>query len=313
MRAVMMRALGAPPEIHEVPVPDRATGHTLVRISAATVGHLDASIASGNFMIHPAVPYIPGVEGAGIVMESDVWNEGEAVCVRGAGVGLVRDGTWSQVAHVPDDSLTNVPSGMDMALAACYFVPVTTAFVTVHDLAHISEGMTVAVTGAAGVVGGLVTQLALEAGATVLAVTRKPHDWQGPYSERLIVRDHDADLVAEVGQVDHLIDTIGGADLQRRIRWVRPGGSCFVIGYAAGAQATLDLPNFIVGNVSLVPVNMLEHELRAREVSDQLADQLVRGQLRLDVTEYPLDQAAKAIADVAQGSLAGRATLRCDS
>jgi NADPH2:quinone reductase len=280
-------------------------------MTAATVGHLDASIASGNFMIHPPVPYTPGVEGAGIVIESDTWQVGDAVCVRGAGVGLVLDGTWTEVAQVPDASLSQVPQGMDLALAACYFVPVTTAFVTVRDLAQISAGMSVAVTGAGGAVGGLVTQLALEAGATVVALTRNVEGWCRPRSDRLIVCQSAADFSERLGQVDHLVDTVGGQDLQHRLGWVRPGGSCFLIGYAAGTQATLDLPNFVLNNVSLVPVNMLEHDQRARKVSGHLATQLLKGELQLEVMEYRLDQFAQAITDVARGALAGRAVLRC--
>jgi len=312
MKAVRVTALGVPPQLEEVPHPQRGDGHTLVRMATATVGHLDASVASGNFMIHPAVPYIPGVEGAGIVVESDTWRVGDAVCVRGGGVGLVLDGTWMEIAHVPDASLCQVPEGMDLAMAACYFVPVTTAFVTVHDLAQISAGMSVAVTGASGAVGGLITQLALQAGATVVALTRSPEEWRGPESDDLIVCQSAAGFIDRIGQVDHLVDTVGGAELQDRLGWVRPGGSCFLIGYAAGEQVTFDLPNFVLNNVSLVPVNMLEHDRRAREVSGHLAGKLVSRELRLNVTEYPLDDFAQAISDVARGSLPGRAVLRFD-
>lgn len=311
MRALYVTEWGRAPVLREVPVPTRDPGRSLIRIEAATVSHLDATIATGEFAVHPEVPYVPGVEGSGIVVESDTWPSGTRVLVRGAGVGVVQDGTWCDVAHVPDESVTPMPVGMGFPLAACFFVPATTAFIALHDVCGVTAGSVVQVTGAKGAVGSLVVQLGLDAGCTVVAITRDPGQWTGRRSKELIVCAPEEDVSSLVGRpTDVLIDTVGGPGLATRLQSVRPGGVCALVGYASSPHVTVDIPNLILGDVALVPVNMLRREQRAREVASGLADLLVSGDLHLDVTEYPLDEVEDAIAAVALGALGGRAVLR---
>lgn len=310
MRALQLQAWGEAPSLIEVPYPTRDPRSSLIRMEAATVGHLDATIASGEFSVHPDLPYIPGVEGAGVVVESDHWPAGSRVIVRGAGVGIVRDGTWCEIAHVPDDALMASPAGMEPSLSACFFVPVTTAFVAVHDVCGVTADSVVQVTGASGAVGSLAVQLALEAGCQVVAVTRDPGRWNGSQSERLIVCAPEDDVVALLGRpTDYLIDTVAGPGLAGRLGSVAPGGRCALVGYAAGSRITMDVPNLILGDVDLAPVNMLRREERARQIAPALAARLITGDLVLPVTEYPIEEVTRAIADVAGGRVGGRAVL----
>lgn len=310
MRALQRSAWGSVPEMVEVPIPVRHPGFSLVRIEAATVGHLDATIATGDFAIHPELPYIPGVEGAGVVLESDTWPTESRVIVRGAGVGVLRDGTWCEVAHVPDDALMEVPAGMAPALAACFFVPATTAFVALHDVGGATADSVVVVTGGTGAVGSLAVQLALDAGCTVAAITRDPARLAGQLSSQVIVCGPEDDVLAHVGRAaDVLIDTVAGPGLARHLRSVAPGGKCALVGYASGPDVALNVPNAILGDVTLIPVNMLRREARARQIAPSLAARLVSGDLVLPVTQYSAVDVASAIAAVAAGHLGGRATL----
>jgi NADPH2:quinone reductase len=85
MKAVRVHAWGEAPRIDEVPEPAAAPGHTLVRMQAATVGHIDRTVWSGAFLRHPPLPYVPGVEAAGIVVASRRYAPGQRVWLRGAG------------------------------------------------------------------------------------------------------------------------------------------------------------------------------------------------------------------------------------
>lgn len=311
MRAMVVDEWGTPPHLVEISEPPRAAGYARVQMEAATVGHLDATIASGLFGLRPELPYIPGVEGAGRVLESDVWPAGSSVVVRGAGVGITSNGTWCDIAHVPDASLTLAPSGMGMPLAACYFVPSTTAFTAVHDICALGPGTTVLVVGSRGAVGGLTVQLALAAGARVIAMSRGGSVDGELWAPDVTAVSPAADALSTVGHlVDAIVDTVAGEDFASRLRWLAPGGTCALVGYTAGTEVSLDVPSWILSDVRIAPVNMLRREESARGIAPGLAEDLVSGRLSLTVAEYELSDALRAISDVQTGAIHGRAVLR---
>jgi len=67
MRAAVVRAFGGPLAIEELPVPTPGPGEVLVKIMASGVCHTDLHAADGDWPVKPALPFIPGHEGAGIV------------------------------------------------------------------------------------------------------------------------------------------------------------------------------------------------------------------------------------------------------
>ena len=76
MKAVRVHAFGASPRVEALAEPRRTPGRSLVRMRAAGVGHIDRTVWSGQFLRHPPLPYVPGVEAAGIVIESDAFAPG---------------------------------------------------------------------------------------------------------------------------------------------------------------------------------------------------------------------------------------------
>ena len=112
MRAALLHDWGTEPVVEEVPVPARGDGATLVAIEAASVGHLDLTIASGQFRIRPPLPHIGGVEGCGRVVASGTLEPGTRVLIRGAGVGIVKPGCWADQVVVADRALR--PIGDDL-------------------------------------------------------------------------------------------------------------------------------------------------------------------------------------------------------
>ena len=71
MKAVRIHGFDAVPALEEVPDPVQRPGRTIVRMQAATVGHIDRTVWRGSFLRHPPLPYTPGVEAAGIVVASE--------------------------------------------------------------------------------------------------------------------------------------------------------------------------------------------------------------------------------------------------
>lgn len=285
MKAVRVHGWNQPPMIEEAAEPARVAGRSIVRMAAATVGHIDRTVWSGRFLAHPPLPYIPGVEAAGIVVASDRFAAGQRVWVRGGGLGTLTDGTWCEFIDAPDEALGLLPDDVPMALGSAFFSPCTSAWTALHDVARLQRGERLLVTGATGAVGSLTVQLALELGAKVSVD------------------------VTSGEAVDALIDTVGGPLLQSALACVVPGGRAVLVGYTAGNELTLALSRFLQRDVSLLPLNMFRREASGRERAPELLARLADGRLRIAVQEFALADAAEALEWITRRGHRGRAVL----
>src|ERR687898_2488265 len=103
MRAALVEEVGAAPIVADLPEPEPGPGEALVRIEAACLSPVDLHIASGRFFDGPPqVPYVPGVEGAGVVEAGDGLAPGTRVRVEFVHPGYGRDGALAQYALVPE-------------------------------------------------------------------------------------------------------------------------------------------------------------------------------------------------------------------
>lgn len=313
MRAALLHDWGTEPVVEEVRVPARGDGATLVAIEAASVGHLDLTIASGQFRIRPPLPHIGGVEGCGRVVDSGTLAPGTRVLIRGAGVGIVKPGCWADQVVVADRALRPIGDELAAPLAATFFVPCTTAHFALHDVGGFTGGERVVVTGATGAVGSVVTQLALRGGAAevIAIVPREDQLDQVPDGVRAVA-GLGADAVAALGGkpvATLLVDTLGGDGLPELLRLVEQGGRAVLVGYTLGTAITLDLPNWLLQEVSLLPVNMIRNDAHAEEIAPKLASQVAAGEIRLDVELFGLADIGEALARLRAGRLSGRAVV----
>lgn len=322
MRAVRIHDWGAPPVVEDVERPSPGEGETLVRVEAAAVSHLDLTVAGGDFGIKPSLPYVGGTGGCGVVAESDQLEAGTRVLLRGGGLGLMRNGTWAEYVTTPTKHLSVLPEGLSPDVGATFFTPVSTAAAALRHIARLGawdlDGVSsaadevVVVGGAAGAVGSMVTQLAVRAGATVIGVVADAEqaatlpDGVEPV---LATDEARAGELHEERPATLLVDTLGGASLGARSHWVRPGGRAVAVGYVAGTDVTLDLPNWLLQDVALLPVNMIRRDRQARELAAELAPLLVNGELRVDIERFAFEDAARALELLGAGKLRGRAVL----
>jgi NADPH2:quinone reductase len=308
VKAVRVAAWNEAVIVTDVADPTPAPGHTLVRVHAATVGHVDRTIWSGAFLRHPPLPYTPGVEAAGVVVASDTFAVGERVWVRGGGLGTATDGTWAELVSAPDAAIGVLPDGVSFETGSAFFSPCTSAWVALHTIGGLEAGQRVVITGATGAVGSIAAQLALEAGAEVVATVSRP--------ERLAALAAGVQGIVVDGtggpdpiEADLLVDTVGGPVLATVLPWIRPGGTAVLVGYLAGTTVEIDLPAFMQRDVSLHPLNMIRRDPDGRAVAPELLARLADGRLTLDVTAFPLDDAAGAMDWIVSGGHTGRAVL----
>ncbi|WP_353946316.1 zinc-binding alcohol dehydrogenase family protein [Streptomyces sp. HUAS MG91] len=308
-RTLVLEEFGRLPRLVERPVPAPLPGHTLVRMAAATVAHLDLNVLDGAFGILPSLPAVLGTQGSGTVLASGTHPEGALVRVRGEGIGLSRDGVWTEYALLPDAAVEVMPEGTDPAVACAYFSPVGTAWAAVHPIARVRPGERVLVTGASGAVGAVAVQLAARAGAEVVGVVGRPAKL--PH----VPAPADAVLAADLseerigGPVDVLVDTVGGPVLRSALSLVRPRGRAALVGYTAGRELVLDLADFFLADVALLPVNMISRGAEVAPEVLRLLPDLASGALALPFERYGIERLAVAVERLRTGAAIGKVLL----
>src|SRR5436190_17341113 len=218
MRAAGIDAFGADVRVLELAAPGSpAPDELVISVRAAGVGNWDEVVRVGDWDVGRKPPLALGVEAAGVVAAV-----GEAVRSFALGdevlthpLPLRHQGTWAELLVAPAALVVRKPTAVPWETAAAFPVPALTADQALSEATPSPAGEWVLVHGAGGVTGGLVVQLAVARGATVVATA-------GPSSESC-VRDHGARVVLDYHD----------PDWPARVREAAPGGR----GVAAAVNA----------------------------------------------------------------------------
>ncbi|RPE75709.1 NADPH:quinone reductase-like Zn-dependent oxidoreductase [Curtobacterium sp. PhB137] len=174
MQVVGVEQFGGPEAlaVHEVPEPHAGAGSVRMRVQAFAVNPTDTGVRAGQRDSSQASPpYVPGMDAAGVIDEvgPDVtgWAVGDEVMAIALPLST-HGGAYVQELVAPVGSFTRIPRGTSLEAASTVPMNGLTAL-QILSLAGLSRGDTLAVTGAAGLLGNYVVQLAVAAGLTVIA------------------------------------------------------------------------------------------------------------------------------------------------
>ncbi|WP_344196904.1 zinc-binding alcohol dehydrogenase family protein [Kribbella karoonensis] len=264
-------------------------GETLVEMRLAAVTPLDRSTLAGR---QPGRPFVPGSEGIGVVLSSDVAAAGATVLVRGEGVGVTRQGVWGRYAVVPNAAVHAVPSSLEPAAALALLTPALTAHTAVRRVAGVQKGETVVVTGVTGLIGRMCAAIARAAGAARvigLVSLDDSADSIGGLVDQLVRVDGLGQVGRELPWCDAVVDTMGGPVTGGVLGHVSPGGRIVVLGYKAGEFTTIDLHQLIGRDLRLLPVNLQRTTLAPDAAGQALAD-IASVPWRADYDVVPADR-----------------------
>jgi NADPH:quinone reductase-like Zn-dependent oxidoreductase len=140
-----------------------------------------------------------------------------------------RNGSLAEYAAVEARNLAPLPADVDHVAAAALPISGLTAWQALFDHAHLQTGQTVLIHGAAGSVGSVAVQLARETGAHIIGTGRaSDRDLAGTLGVHEFL-DLDGDRLEDAGEVDVVLDVIGGEIRDRSTALVRPGGTLVTI------------------------------------------------------------------------------------
>ena len=171
-------------------------------------------------------PTIPGHELAGVVTALGYGTTGLTVGQRVFGLtDWYRDGTLAEYVAVEARNLALLPDDVDFTVAASLPISGLTAWQALIVHGRLREGQRVIAHGAAGAVGSMVTQLAHELGAHVIGTGRAADRQQALALGANEFVDLENERLEDVGEVDLVVDLIGGEIGKRSARLVRAGGT----------------------------------------------------------------------------------------
>jgi NADPH:quinone reductase len=304
MRAAVVHTVGEAPRPADVPEPEPGEGEALVGVEAVPLNPVEVRVAAGS-MRPPQVPYVPGLEGVGVVVRSGRLEAGTRVRFESHLPGFGKDGVMSEIATVDDETLVPLPSEVETSVAAAAGVVGVTALLALRR-AGLEPGERVAVLGATGGVGQMAVQLARLLGATaVVAVGRDPvalervGELGATGSVSLIDTGEDeltaALLEAAGGGVDVVVDVLWGGPAMAAIAALAEEGRLVNVGNAAGTDVALPLQPMRQARSAVIGLSSGWAPLDAKiDAYSTVIDALVAGDVSVDHELVPLDSVADA-------------------
>jgi NADPH:quinone reductase-like Zn-dependent oxidoreductase len=307
MAAAVIHQHGVPPEHRRHPAPRRGAGQSLVRVTAAPISPLDLLCATGrSYFGPPQLPYIPGAQGVGTVVEAEAFAPGQRVwfsCDAGMKPG---DGSMATYCVVEESVLLALPDGVEDDLVAALGLSAIAAWMSLTWRGKLQPGEQVLVLGASGAVGQVAVQAARLLGAgRVIAASRD----QAALA-RALTRGADATVDLTGDDVDdihrrivaacdgplHLvIDPVWGLPAEAAARALGYEGRLVNFGSASGPTARFDSATIRsrMHNIIGYTNNALTPEQKAEALSAVLTH-AAAGRCTVDHETMPLERAGEA-------------------
>ncbi len=322
MKAIRIERQGGPQTLEpvDVPIPEPSAGEIRIEQTVAGLNYIDVYIRSG---VYPrAVPFILGREGAGTV---DALGPGVTEFVLGDRVAYMDTphlGGYAEYAIVPVAEAVPVPAGVDDRVACAVMLQGVTAQYLVRSTYPLAAGEIVLVHAAAGGVGRLLTQLANNIGARVIATTGGPAKAALARSAGAFeVIDYSAaDFVPEVKRLTEnrgvavAYDSVGRDTWERSLSVLAKRGYLVLYGASSGPIPPIDPQRLAAaGSIFLTRPTLGDYKRTREELlgrTSELFALVAAGKLNVLIgATYPLAEAAQAHRDLEARKTTGKVLL----
>lgn len=320
MQAIRVTATGGPEALELADGDDLAPGmgEAVVTTEAAGLNFIDVYQRSGAYPMD--LPFVPGSEGAGTVAAV---GDGVTAVAPGDRVAWVSvPGSYAAQVVAPVDKLVAVPDGVETRTAAAVMLQGITAHYLATSTFPLAPGHTALVYAAAGGVGHLLTQIAVQRGARVIAtasddekarLAREAGADEVVRYRQVDVAEAVADLTDREG-VDVVYDSVGADTFARSLACLRPRGTMVLYGQSSGPVPPLDPQELRKGGSLFLTRPTIAHYTQTRgelvSRAGDLFDWIRAGELevRIDRT-WPLAEAAEAHRYIEAGRTRGKVLL----
>jgi len=322
MKAVVCKAFGNIDDLVIEDVEPRKVGPNEVRIKvhAAGVNFPDILIVQGKYQVTPPLPFTPGPESAGEVLEV-----GANVTTVAPGDRVMATHPWGGYAEEVVASAATVHKlldGIDYATGAGMQITYGTTYHALFDRGQIQPGETLLVTGASGGVGLSAVEVGKAAGARVIAAASSDDKLAvaKKYGADELINYSTEDLRERMKEItggagaDVIYDPVGGDIFDQAVRCTAWGGRFLIIGFASGRIPDFKINYALIKSFSLVGVFWGSFAARNPEKNREnfrtLMQWCVDGKIKPYVSQaYDLDHAVDAMRAIAERKATGKLVI----
>jgi NADPH2:quinone reductase len=319
MKAIVVDKPGGPEVLayRESPDPIPGPHQLLVRVAAAGVNFIDIYQREGLYTM--PLPYTPGLEGAGVVVDVGTSVATFAPGDQVAWAGML--GSYAEMIALDADAAVAIPEGVSLEHAAQAMLQGMTAHYLVTSVWEIQPGQTALVHAAAGGVGLLLCQMITARGGQVIGTVSTDAKATAARAAGAshIIRYDTEDVPGRVREivkegVDVVYDGVGRDTFMGSLKSLRPRGMVALFGQSSGPVQAFDPQLLNQGGSLIITRPSLAHftatpgelQWRASEVLGSLASGSIHFAL---AHRYPLNEAAAAHAALKARTTSGKLIL----
>ena len=310
--------------LKEIQLPELSQEEILVKVKAASVNFPDLLMTQGKYQHRPDLPFVLGMEGAGVVVEKGPgvtrFNAGDEVTF-----GSWGNGAFSDYVLVSENGAQLKSKSLNFEEAASFQTAYLTAYVSLVRRAELQTGESLLVHGATGGVGMAAVQLGHKMGAKVIATgtsedkLKNTLDW-GASHYLLTHREDNVSFREEVKELtegkgaDVIYDPVGGDVFDESIRCINWGGRILIVGFTSGRIPTASVNMPLIKGFSIVGVRAGEFgrrdPVKGRENIEAVKKLADEGNLKPHICKtFKLEEAKDAIRFLSERKLVGKIAI----
>ena len=262
-------------EIVRRAVDDLPGGDVLIKVQYAALNYKDALSFTGNKGVTRKYPHTPGIDGAGVVVESQSshFQPGDQVLVTSYDLGMNTDGAFSEYVRVPAEWVLPLPEGLSALESMVIGTAGLTAGIGLHKMEKMGQTPQqgpIVVSGATGGVGSMAVALMATAGYEVIASTGKEDmaDYlKGLGAKEVVNREYISDdssrpLIKPLWA--GALDTVGGNTLATLVKGCKAEGNVTSCGLVSSPVLPTTVFPFILKGVNLLGIDSANYPAEDR-------------------------------------------------
>jgi len=305
--------------LEEVPSPRPGAGEVLIAVHAAGVNFADTLVVEGRYQHKAPLPFSPGMEAAGEVLEV-----GEGVTTLAVGdrvLAPMRYGAYAEEAVLDASHTVRMPDGMDYVTGAAFPIAYGTSHLALTHRTQLRAGEVLLVLGASGGVGLTAVEVGKALGATVIACASSAAKLEIAKSRGA---DHLIDYAREdirervkklTGGVDVVYDPVGGDASRAALRCLNFEGRLITLGFASGEIPQIAANYLLVKNISAIGYSFssyrFEQPATMRKTLEETCRWYAEGRLKPHISfTFPLEQTKEALKALIERRSTGKVIVK---
>jgi NADPH2:quinone reductase len=316
MKAIRVHELGGAEKLvlEEVEKPVPKADEVMIKVAAAGINFADTMMRSGNYLTKPGLPFTLGYEAAGTIeaVGENVTNfsVGQRVLATTSSGGYAEYATARAALTMP------IPDALGFGEATALLVQGLTALGLLNET---RSGQTILIHAAAGGVGTLLVQLAKHKGLKVIGTASSQQKLQlvANLGADFAINYSEPDWTDQVLEAtdgrgaDWIIEMVGGAIVGQNLKVLAKHGTMWVYGSASGEDFRVSVLSLMHKNHTVRGYWLMNESVENRiKFTKELLEHIRTGRLKIQVTEFPLEQAREAHEAIESRKTTGKVVLK---